>query len=163
MLFYTQTQTQIQINLCVRVRCSICSQDNSIYTSAGEVAIVNGTEADINVYGYTVALAKHGVVRAFCSDSLITKTVVLSAGHCVKDPRYRINARVGHVDIFKSIVYTVQKSIAHANENAPINDIGLFVLSKPVSLTKECDVGFITVKMDKYRSRIYVHIWMGKK
>jgi trypsin len=96
--------------------------------------VVGGKNADISSVPYQAALL---AFPKFCGGSIISKSYILTAAHCIKFPEnpehYKI--RVGSSSRFKGgTVIGVAKITIHPNYNNPklSNDIALLQLKTPI-------------------------------
>ncbi|CAB3370547.1 Hypothetical predicted protein [Cloeon dipterum] len=108
---------------------------NTWRSAPTETRIVGGTYADNGQFPWQVGMYLDG--SGFCGGSLISDTVVLTAGHCVDGTR-TFTVHVGSVDIDLTTepaqIISASTKVLHeyyAAQNL-LNDIGLVLLDAPV-------------------------------
>ncbi|KAJ8674918.1 hypothetical protein QAD02_010704 [Eretmocerus hayati] len=103
------------------------SENGDVTSNLRRKRSYNGEIVRVEDYPYVVSIGEHA-----CAGALITRRLVLTAGHCTR--------RSSYVKVFTSGMeesYTISRRIPHpsyklSNGWIAVHDIGLFVLSEPV-------------------------------
>lgn len=105
-----------------------------LFTQAADALTIPTTSAVV-----ALAQMKHGSMRIFCSGTLISRDVVLTAGHCVVRSGvdvWRMKVFIGRSSAAGGKTYAVRSANVHPNyEAAPvgfIHDMALVRLASPV-------------------------------
>ena len=101
--------------------------------------IVGGQATTIEATPYQVSLQING--RHFCGGSIISKSYVLTAGHCATHAASELRIRAGSTKVHSGgSLHRVKKVILHKNyskpKNVPVNDIALLRLRGSFKLGK---------------------------
>lgn len=129
------------LSLCIFGGCTKSGSDSEPGTSACSTIgltkknlfpkIINGTQCSTDnspVVSLTILLENNGI--GICSGTLITNSVILTAGHCVLS----LESKIKKIEaVIEGITREVSSFLPHPQYSFPQNDVGLVFLKSPVS------------------------------